>query len=65
MSKQNDFLGELMTEIEDLRNKGVELSLQPAEEGLNNNPEGENVNSTIDLGKLSPMERTAYYININ
>jgi len=63
MSKQNDFLGELMTEIEDLRNKVVELSGQPAEEGLKYNPEGENVNSTIDLGKLSPMERTAYYIN--
>jgi hypothetical protein len=63
MSKQNDFLGELMTEIEDLRNKVVELSGQPAEEGLKYNPEGENVNSTVDLGKLSPMERTAYYIN--
>ena len=63
MSKQNDFLGELMTEIEDLKNKVVELSGQPAEEGLKYNPEGENVNSTIDLGKLSPMERTAYYIN--
>ena len=63
MSKQNDFLGELMTEIEDLRNKVVELSGQPAEEGLKYNPEGENVNSSVDLGKLSPMERTAYYIN--
>ena len=63
MSKQNDFLGELMTEIEDLRNKVVELSGQPAVEGLKYNPEGENVNSSVDLGKLSPMERTAYYIN--
>ena len=63
MSKQNDFLGELMTEIEDLKNKVVELSGQPAEEGLKYNPEGENVNSSVDLGKLSPMERTAYYIN--
>tara|TARA_R110002110_G_scaffold112309_1_gene279299 strand:+ start:298 stop:993 length:696 start_codon:yes stop_codon:yes gene_type:complete len=63
LSKQNDFLGELMTEIEDLRNKVVELSGEPATEGIKYNPEGENVNSTIDLGKLSPMERTAYYIN--
>jgi len=63
MSKQNDFLGELMTEIEDLRNKVVELSGQPAEEGIKYNPEGEHFSSTIDLSKLSAKERAAYYIN--
>ena len=63
MSKENDFLGELMTEMEELRNKVVELSGQPAEEGLKYNPEGHNVNSTVDLTKLSSTERAAYYIN--
>jgi hypothetical protein len=63
MSKQNDFLGELMTEIEELRNKVVELSGQPAEEGIKYNPEGQQFNSTIDLKKLSTKERAAYYIN--
>ena len=63
MSKQNDFLGELMTEIEDLRNKVVELSGEPAEEGIKYNPEGQHFNSTVDLTKLSTKERAAYYIN--
>jgi hypothetical protein len=63
MSKQNDFLGELMTEIEDLRNKVVELSGEPATEGIKYNPEGQHFNSTIDLKKLSTKERAAYYIN--
>ena len=63
MSKQNDFLGELMTEIEDLRNKVVELSGEPAEEGIKYNPEGQHFNSTVDLKKLSTKERAAYYIN--
>ena len=63
MSKENDFLGELMTEMEELRNKVVELSGQPADEGLKYNPEGQHFNSTIDLKKLSTKERAAYYIN--
>ena len=63
MSKQNDFLGELMTEIEDLRNKVVELSGEPATEGIKYNPEGEHFSSTMDLKKLSTKERAAYYIN--
>ena len=63
MSKENDFLGELMTEIEDLRNKVVELSGEPAEEDIKYNPEGEHFSSTIDLSKLSAKERAAYYIN--
>ena len=59
----NEVIGELMTQIEELKGKIVELSGQPADEGITYSPEGSNVNTTVDLGKLSPMERTAYYIN--
>ena len=59
----NEVMGELMTQIEELKGKIVELSGQPADEGITYSPEGSNVNTTVDLGKLSPMERTAYYIN--
>ena len=61
MSKE--VMGELMTQVEDLKSKIVELSGEPATEGLKYNPEGDNFNSTIDLAKLSVNERTAYYIN--
>ena len=61
MSKE--VMGELMTQVEDLKSKIVELSGEPATEGLKYNPEGSNFNSTIDLAKLSVNERTAYYIN--
>ena len=61
MSKE--VMGELMTQIEELKGKIVELSGQPADEGITYSPEGSNVNTTVDLAKLSPMERTAYYIN--
>ena len=59
----SEVMGELMTQIEELKGKIVELSGQPADEGITYSPEGTNVNTTVDLGKLSPMERTAYYIN--
>ena len=59
----NEVIGELMTQIEELKGKIVELSGEPADEGITYSPEGSNVNTTVDLGKLSPMERTAYYIN--
>ena len=59
----NEVMGELMTQIEELKGIIVELSGQPADEGITYSPEGANVNTTVDLGKLSPMERTAYYIN--
>jgi len=59
----SEVMGELMTQIEELKGKIVELSGEPATEGLKYNPEGDNFNSTIDLGKLSTSERTAYYIN--
>ena len=58
----NEVMGELMTQIEELKSKIVELSGEPADDGIVYSPEGSNVNTTVDLGKLSPMERTAYYI---
>jgi predicted RNase H-like nuclease (RuvC/YqgF family) len=59
----NEVIGELMTQIEELKSKIVELSGEPATEGINYNPEGENFSSTVDLRKLSTKERAAYYIN--
>ena len=59
----NEVIGELMTQIEELKSKIVELSGEPATEGIEYNPEGRNFNSTIDLKKLSTKERAAYYIN--
>jgi hypothetical protein len=59
----SEVIGELMTQIEDLKGKIVELSGEPASEGIEYNPEGRNFNSTIDLAKLSASERAAYYIN--
>jgi hypothetical protein len=56
-------MGELITQIEELKEKIVELSGEPADEGITYSPEGSNVNTTIDLTKLSIDERTAYYIN--
>ena len=58
----SEIIGELTTQIEELKSKVVELSGQPAEEGISYNPEGANVDSTIDLTKLSSSERAAYYI---
>jgi hypothetical protein len=59
----NEVIGELMTQIEELKSKIVELSGEPATEGINYNPEGEHFSSTIDLANLSMKERAAYYIN--
>ena len=59
----SEFASELMTRIEELESKIVKLSKEPATEGIEYNPEGANINSTIDLTKLSTAERTAYYIN--
>ena len=59
----NEVIGELMTQIEELKSKVTELSGEPATEGIAYNPEGEHFSSTIDLGKLSTKERAAYYIN--
>jgi len=60
----SEIIGELTTQIEELKSKIVELSGQPAEEGISYSPEGmKNSNTTIDLRKLSTNERAAYYIN--
>ena len=59
----NEVIGELMTQIEELKSKIVELSGEPASEGIEYNPEGRSFNSTVDLKKLSTHERAAYYIN--
>ena len=59
----NEVIGELMTQIEELKSKIVELSGEPASEGIEYNPEGRSFNSTVDLRKLSTKERVAYYIN--
>ena len=58
-----EVISELMTQVEELKSKITELSGEPATEGINYNPEGEQFSATVDLAKLSPMERTAYYIN--
>ena len=58
-----DVIGELMTQIEELNSKIVELSQEPAEDSIKYNPEGGNVSATIDLAKLSVSERAAYFIN--
>tara|TARA_R100001594_G_scaffold99647_1_gene134171 strand:- start:50 stop:721 length:672 start_codon:yes stop_codon:yes gene_type:complete len=59
----SEMISELMTQVEELKSKIVELSDEPATEGINYNPEGYTFNSTVDLTKLSMEERTAYYIN--
>ena len=58
-----DVIGDLMTEVEELKSKIVELSSEPADEGITYSPEGTNATTTMDLGKLSSQERAAYYIN--
>ena len=58
-----EVISELMTQVEELKSKITELSGEPATEGINYNPEGEQFSATVDLNKLSVSERTAYYIN--
>jgi hypothetical protein len=59
----SEIIGELTTQIEELKSKIVELSNEPADEGITYNPQGLEPNSTINLKKLSTTERAAYYIN--
>ena len=59
----SEIIGELTTQIEELKSKIVELSGEPATEGIKYNPEGTSTDATIDLKKLSSMQRAAYYIN--
>tara|TARA_R110000787_G_scaffold223460_1_gene331834 strand:- start:547 stop:1182 length:636 start_codon:yes stop_codon:yes gene_type:complete len=58
-----DVVSELMTQLEELNSKVLELSNEPATDSIKYNPEG-NKNTTItNLSKLSTSERAAYYIN--
>ena len=58
-----DIIGQLTTEIESLKSKIVELSEQPASEGVSVSP---NTNTEpVNLSKLSVKDRVAYYINKN
>ena len=61
----SEVMGELMTQIEDLKSKIVELSGEPASEGIEYNPEGRNFNSTVDLKKLSTKERADITLILN
>ena len=58
-----DVISELMTQVEDLNSKILELSKEPASEGITYNPEGLNNSTITNLSKLSTSERAAYYIN--
>tara|TARA_R110002012_G_scaffold111155_1_gene256007 strand:- start:2114 stop:2764 length:651 start_codon:yes stop_codon:yes gene_type:complete len=58
-----DVISELMTQIEDLNSKIVELSKEPATDSINYNPEGDSNTTITNLSKLSTSERAAYYIN--
>ena len=60
-----DLVNEIITRMEELESKIVDLSKEPATEGLKYNPEGSNINSTVDLNSLSVNERAAYYIKQN
>ena len=58
-----DVVSELMTQLEELNSKVLELSNEPATNSIKYNPEG-NKNTTItNLSKLSTSGRAAYYIN--
>ena len=58
-----EIIGELTTEIESLKSKIVELSEQPASEGVSVSPKTNT--EPVNLSKLSVKERVAYYINKN
>ena len=58
-----EIIGELTTEIESLKAKIVELSEQPASEGVSVSPKTNT--EPVNLSKLSVKERVAYYINKN
>jgi len=59
----SDTISELMTQVEELNSKIVELSGAPATTELKYNPEGETMNTTVDLTKMSSHDRAVYYIN--
>ena len=58
-----DVISELMTQVEELNSKIVELLKEPATDSINYNPEGDKNTTSTNLSKLSSNERVAYYIN--
>ena len=61
-----DVIGELTTEIEELKNKIVELSNEPATESISYNPEGNEFSSTMDFKsnvRLSAQDKARKLIN--
>ena len=58
-----DVIEELMTQVEDLTNKVVELSGAPAEDSITYNPEGNIEVTKTSLEKMSSQDRAVYYIN--
>ena len=58
-----DVISELMTQVEELNSKIVELSKEPATDSISYNPEGDKNTTSTNLSKLSSNERVAYYIN--
>ena len=62
MSK--DMISSLVEEVEELKSQIVELEKTPGSDGFNHNPENETKSEkNIDLAKMSPRDRVAYYIN--
>lgn len=62
MSK--DMISSLVEEVEELKLQIVELEKQPGSEGFTHNPENETKSvKKVDLAKMSPRDRVAYYIN--
>ena len=58
-----DVVSELMTQLEELNSKVLELSNEPATDSIKYNPEGNKNTTMTNLSKLSTSERAAYYIN--
>ena len=59
-----EITSELITRIEELESKLVEMSREPASEGIEHSPEGSNrQESNVNLTTLSTKDRAAYYIN--
>tara|TARA_R110002020_G_scaffold30994_6_gene97236 strand:- start:2117 stop:2746 length:630 start_codon:yes stop_codon:yes gene_type:complete len=58
-----DVISELMTQVEELNSKIVELSGAPATDSITYNPEGNLSVEKVDFTKLSSQQKAAYYIN--
>ena len=61
MSK--DMISSLVEEVEELKSQIVELEKEPGSEGFTHSPESNTKSKTVDLARMSPRDRVAYYIN--